>query len=86
MTPPNGWRRLWRLVVNKQQLIDFLCSGRRRVHLVGVGGCGMSGLARLLLQQGHRVSGSDVALNGTTKELQKLGAKVHSGHAGRNVG
>jgi UDP-N-acetylmuramate--alanine ligase len=55
------------------------------VHLVGIGGCGMSGLARLLLQQGHRVSGSDVSLNGTTKELQKLGAKIHSGHAGRNV-
>ena len=72
-------------MVNKQQLIDFLGSRPRRVHLVGIGGCGMSGLARLLLQQAHRVSGSDVALNGTTKELQKLGAKIHGGHASRNV-
>ena len=72
-------------MVNRQQLIDFLGGGPRRVHLVGIGGCGMSGLARLLLQQGHRVSGSDVLPNGTTKELHKLGAKIHSGHAGKNV-
>ncbi|HUI06696.1 MAG TPA: UDP-N-acetylmuramate--L-alanine ligase [Verrucomicrobiae bacterium] len=72
-------------MVNKQQLIDFLGSRPRRVHLVGIAGCGMSGLARLLLQQAHAVTGSDVALNGTTKELQKLGARIHSGHAGRNV-
>lgn len=72
-------------MVNKQQLIDFLGSRSRRLHLVGIGGCGMSGLARLLLQQAHRVSGSDVALNGTTRDLQKLGARIHSGHAGRNV-
>ncbi len=49
---------------NKQQLIEFLGSRSRRVHFVGIGGCGMSGLARLLLQQGHRVTGSDMAPNG----------------------
>ena len=72
-------------MVNRQQVIDFLGGAPRRVHFVGIGGCGMSGLARLLLQQGHSVSGSDVAPNGTTKELQKLGAKIHSGHSARNV-
>jgi UDP-N-acetylmuramate--alanine ligase len=73
-------------MANRQQLIDFLGSGPRRVHFVGIGGCGMSGLARLLLQQGHNVSGSDLAPNGGTKDLQKLGAKIHSGHATKNVG
>jgi UDP-N-acetylmuramate--L-alanine ligase/UDP-N-acetylenolpyruvoylglucosamine reductase len=70
---------------NRQQLIDFLGGGPRRVHFVGIGGCGMSGLARLLLQQGHHVSGSDLSLSGNTKDLQKLGAKIHSGHAAKNV-
>jgi UDP-N-acetylmuramate--L-alanine ligase/UDP-N-acetylenolpyruvoylglucosamine reductase len=70
---------------SKQGLIEFLGSRPRRVHFVGIGGCGMSGLARLLLQQGHYVTGSDVSPNGGMKELQKLGAKISSGHAGRNV-
>jgi UDP-N-acetylmuramate--L-alanine ligase/UDP-N-acetylenolpyruvoylglucosamine reductase len=71
---------------NKQQLIEFLGSRPRRVHFVGIGGCGMSGLARLLLQQGHRVTGSDMAPNGGMKELQKLGARIHGGHARQNIG
>jgi UDP-N-acetylmuramate--L-alanine ligase/UDP-N-acetylenolpyruvoylglucosamine reductase len=71
---------------SKQQLIEFLGGGPRRVHFIGIGGAGMSGLARLLLQQGHRVTGSDLSPNGGVKELQKLGAKICSGHAGRNVG
>ena len=71
---------------NRQQLIDFLGGGSRRVHFVGIGGCGMSGLARLLLQQGHTVSGSDLSPNGGTKDLQKLGARIHSGHAAKNLG
>ncbi|MGA2604574.1 MAG: UDP-N-acetylmuramate--L-alanine ligase [Verrucomicrobiia bacterium] len=70
---------------DKQQLIEFLGSRQRRVHFVGVGGCGMSGLARLLLQQGHRVTGSDMAPNGGMKELQKLGARIYSGHATQNI-
>lgn len=70
---------------SKQQLIEFLGNGPRRVHFVGIGGCGMSGLARLLLQQGHQVTGSDVSPNGGLRELQKLGAKIFSSHSGRNV-
>ncbi len=70
---------------SKQQLIEFLGSRPRQVHFVGIAGCGMSGLARLLLQQGHRVTGSDMAPNGGTKELQKLGARICGGHAARNI-
>ena len=72
-------------MASKQQLVEFLSSQPRRVHLVGIGGCGMSGLARLLLQQGHHVTGSDLSPNGDLKELLKLGAKITSGHAGQNV-
>src|SRR5580698_10572005 len=79
------WRNFWNNMVNRQQLIDFLGTQPRRVHFVGIGGSGMSGLARLLLQQGHHVNGSDLSPNGGTKELQKLGAKIHSGHAARNI-
>lgn len=69
----------------KQQLIEFLGSKPHRVHFVGIGGCGMSGLARILLQQGHQVTGSDVSPNGETTGLRKLGAKIFTGHAGRHV-
>jgi UDP-N-acetylmuramate--L-alanine ligase/UDP-N-acetylenolpyruvoylglucosamine reductase len=74
------------MTMTKQQLTEFLSGGRRRVHFVGIGGCGMSGLARLLLQQGHRVTGSDAAPNGEVKPLEKLGAKVLTGHARAHVG
>ena len=69
----------------RQQLIDFLTTQSRRVHFVGIGGCGMSGLARLLIQQGHQVTGSDLNGNGETTGLRKLGAKIFVGHAGKHV-
>ena len=72
-------------MLTRQQLIDFLGAQPRRVHFVGIGGCGMSGLAKLLLQQGHIVTGSDLSSNGETTGLKKLGAKIFVGHAGQNV-
>ena len=72
-------------MLTRQQLIDFLGAPRRHVHFVGIGGCGMSGLARLLLQQGHTVTGSDLTPNGETTGLKKLGAKISVGHARKNV-
>ena len=51
-----------------------------RVHLVGVGGAGMSGLARILLQRGHAVSGTDLKDSRALDELRALGARVHVGH------
>jgi len=56
------------------------------VHLVGIGGAGMSGLARILLQRGHQVSGSDMKESPTLEELRALGATVHVGHDGSSVG
>ena len=72
-------------MLTKQQLIDFLAVQPRRVHFIGIGGVGMSGLARLLLQQGHTVTGSDAAPNGLADGLRKLGAKIHTGHDAAHV-
>lgn len=54
-------------------------------HFVGIGGIGMSGIAEVLLNLGYPVSGSDVRRSDTTKRLQRLGAKVHIGHAAKNL-
>src|SRR5215472_18379005 len=57
-----------------------------RVHLVGIGGAGMSGIARIMLARGVTVSGSDSASSATLKELESLGARVHVGHDAANLG
>jgi UDP-N-acetylmuramate--alanine ligase len=57
----------------------------RRIHFVGIGGAGMSGIAEVLLNLGYTVSGSDVAESGTTRRLARLGAKVWIGHAPEHV-
>ncbi len=51
-----------------------------RVHFIGIGGVGMSGLARILLARGAPVSGSDAKRSAVTEELAGLGALVHVGH------
>ncbi|HEX4832565.1 MAG TPA: UDP-N-acetylmuramate--L-alanine ligase [Trebonia sp.] len=57
-----------------------------RVHLVGIGGAGMSAIARIMLARGVAVSGSDAAESVTLKELAALGARVHVGHDAANLG
>jgi UDP-N-acetylmuramate--alanine ligase len=56
-----------------------------RVHFVGIGGTGMSGIAEVLCTLGYQVSGSDTADTAVTRRLVKLGANVHRGHAAANV-
>ena len=56
----------------------------KRVHFVGIGGAGMSGIAEVLVTQGYKVSGSDLAENAATRRLAKLGATIAIGHAARN--
>jgi len=56
-----------------------------RVHFVGIGGVGMSGIAEVLCTLGYHVSGSDSADNATTRRLAALGATVYRGHAASNV-
>ncbi len=57
----------------------------QRIHFVGIGGIGMSGIAELLLNLGYQVSGSDLKLSPVTARLAALGAKIFEGHAGENV-
>ena len=54
-----------------------------RVHFVGIGGAGMSGIARIMLARGTKVSGSDSGASAALDELAALGARVHVGHCGR---
>lgn len=57
----------------------------KRVHFVGIGGAGMSGIAEVLLNLGFSVSGSDLNDNAVTRRLRALGAKVATGHAADNI-
>ena len=57
----------------------------QHIHFVGIGGTGLSAIARVLLGQGYRVSGSDNNANGFTEALARLGAVVHSGHSAQAV-
>src|SRR5580693_1280766 len=52
-----------------------------RVHFVGIGGAGMSGIARIMLDRGTKVSGSDSGASAALGELAALGARVHVGHS-----
>lgn len=56
------------------------------VHFVGIGGSGMSGIARLFIAAGHEVSGSDRSENHNTEDLRTLGAVVSIGHSADNPG
>ena len=60
-------------------------SSIRKIHFVGIGGIGMSGIAEILLDQGFSVSGSDRALSEVTDRLQKLGATITEGHRAGNL-
>ena len=57
----------------------------QRIHLVGIGGIGMSGIAEVLLTLGYSVSGSDTKPSTITERLQNLGATIHEGHEPTNV-
>jgi UDP-N-acetylmuramate--alanine ligase len=57
-----------------------------RVHFVGIGGAGMSGIARIMLARGTEVSGSDSGASAGLDELAALGARVHVGHAAGQAG
>jgi len=75
MPHPVSRTRWWRLL-----------GKTRRVHFIGVGGIGMSGIAELLVNLGYRVSGSDARRTELTDRLEHLGITVHAGHAASHVG
>jgi UDP-N-acetylmuramate--alanine ligase len=57
----------------------------QRVHFIGIGGIGMSGIAEILLTMGYAVSGSDLRGSSTTERLERLGATIFVGHAAGNA-
>ena len=57
----------------------------KNIHFVGIGGIGMSGIAEVLINLGFKVSGSDLASNGTTQRLESFGAKLYQNHAKENL-
>ncbi len=58
----------------------------QHIHLVGIGGAGMSGIAEVLLTLGYTVTGSDLHESETTRRLQELGGRIFIGHQASNVG
>ena len=65
--------------------IDLSLERPRRVHLVGIGGAGMSAIARILVQRGHDVRGSDLADGRAAAALRALGVRIHHGHDASHV-
>ena len=70
-----------RLLAHEDLMTTF-----RRVHFIGIGGVGMSGIAEVLHNLGYAVSGSDKANSPTAQRLARLGLVVHEGHDAANVG
>ncbi len=67
--------------------IDYYESSmKQHVHFVGIGGIGLSAMAKVLLEEGYRVSGSDLQSSPLMADLEALGAIVYKGHAAGNVG
>ena len=57
----------------------------QRIHFVGIGGIGMSGIAEILLNLGYKVSGSDLKLSAVVDRLENFGARVFEGHRAENI-
>lgn len=71
--------------MSKQIQTQPIFGRTRHIHMVGIGGIGMSGMAEILLQKGYTVSGSDANMGETIKRLQELGANITIGHDPTNI-
>ncbi len=58
----------------------------RNIHMIGIGGAGMNGIAEILLRQGYAITGSDMADSTAVRHLKDLGAQIHLGHRAENLG
>lgn len=66
-------------------MVRQIYSKLKHIHMIGIGGTGMNGIAEVLLNLGYKVSGSDIASTQTTERLENLGAEITIGHAGNCV-
>jgi UDP-N-acetylmuramate--alanine ligase len=57
-----------------------------RIHMVGIGGAGMSGIAEVLHKSGHEITGSDLKESSYTRRLEEMGVTVYIGHAAKQIG
>ncbi|MGH8552457.1 MAG: Mur ligase domain-containing protein, partial [Methylococcales bacterium] len=67
------------------QAFDHFPDRIHKIHFVGIGGSGMSGIAEVLLNLGYAVSGSDLKESPITRRLSQLGASIRIGHRGDNI-
>jgi UDP-N-acetylmuramate--alanine ligase len=70
---------------NPREEFDFMFAKIQRIHFVGIGGIGMSGIAEVLLNLGYKVSGSDLKTSTVTQRLASLGATTFEGHRAENL-
>lgn len=63
----------------------YMKDGVKKVHFIGIGGIGMSGLAEYLIEKGYKVSGSDMAKTFITQRMNRKGARIHYGHKAENL-
>jgi len=61
--------------------MNMIFSKYKKLHFVGIGGAGMSGMAKILHNLGYRVSGSDLNPSEVTDHLESLGIKIYTGHS-----
>lgn len=73
-------------VIDSKSIIEIPEMRRiKRIHFIGIGGAGMSGIAEVLLNQGYEISGSDLRESSVTRRLQAKGAQIFFGHSESNV-
>ena len=63
----------------------MLLGKTKRIHFIGIGGSGMSGIAEVLINQGYEITGSDMTATSVTNHLEQLGAKIFFNHASENI-
>ncbi|MGI6555556.1 MAG: UDP-N-acetylmuramate--L-alanine ligase [Bacillota bacterium] len=75
----------WLLLNSSKGVESFLENRSKTAHFVGIGGSGMSGIARVLMEKGYKVTGSDLKMTHLTASLEKMGAIVFQGHSRENI-
>ncbi|MGL9725791.1 MAG: UDP-N-acetylmuramate--L-alanine ligase [Wolbachia sp.] len=73
------------LVISKQMLLNVNSAQKEIIHIIGIGGIGMSAIAEVLHNFGCKVQGSDVRLNDNIDRLEKLGIEIYIGHDANNI-
>ncbi len=72
-------------ILGETRMAPGLPTAMDRPHFIGIGGAGMSGIAKILAQRGAKVAGSDARESATAEALRALGATVHIGHAAEHL-